>query len=176
MCCVVCLVVCLTPGLLSLPTWTSGWSDESRPQNTVRGQSPTCTITHGYCSTGTGIQVHNERSIYMYVAQAAYLYIIHLLERWRRKEKRSKQIHCTCSPGSSFFFKKVTALGVLCCFAFLFAWPCLLYSILLHLSLTCIRASSSIIHNEILTHCTLYTYVPHCLRRSGVYDAWKCCH
>ena len=39
---------------------------------------------------------------------------------------------------SSFFFRKVTALGVLCCSALLFVWPCLLLSsFLLHLSLTC---------------------------------------
>ena len=42
------------------------------------------------------------------------------------------------TQGSSFFFEKVTALGVLCCFALLFVWPCLLISFfLLHLSLTC---------------------------------------
>ena len=41
--------------------------------------------------------------------------------------------------GSSFFLWKITALGVLCCFALLFVWPCLLLSFfLLHLSLTCI--------------------------------------
>ena len=28
--------------------------------------------------------------------------------------------------GSSFLFGKVTALGVLCCFALFFVWPCLL--------------------------------------------------
>ena len=28
--------------------------------------------------------------------------------------------------GSSFFFRNMTALGVLCCFALLFVWPCLL--------------------------------------------------
>ena len=30
--------------------------------------------------------------------------------------------------GSSFFLGKVTALGVLCCFALLFVLPCLLFS------------------------------------------------
>ena len=41
------------------------------------------------------------------------------------------------SRGSSFFFGKVTALGVLCCFALLFVSPCLLIilpSFLIHLS------------------------------------------
>ena len=27
---------------------------------------------------------------------------------------------------SSFFFRKMTALGVLCCFALVFVWPCLI--------------------------------------------------
>ena len=42
------------------------------------------------------------------------------------------------NPRQLIFLRKVTALGVLCCFALLFVWPCLLpSSFLLHLSLTC---------------------------------------
>ena len=42
-------------------------------------------------------------------------------------------------PRQLNFIRKVTSLGVLCCFALLFVRPCLLLSsFLLHLSLTCI--------------------------------------
>ena len=46
-------------------------------------------------------------------------------------------VHGSNPTRGSSFFRKVTALGVLCCFALLFVWPCLLLSsFLLHLSLT----------------------------------------
>ena len=79
---------------------------------------------------------HYELCLYMYIH-------VHVNERCtgKRKEERSKQARHVPSPtrGSSFFLGKVTALGVLCCFA-LFVCLTLLASFFLpsHLSLkTC---------------------------------------
>ena len=49
--------------------------------------------------------------------------------------ERSSVVGSNPTRGSSFFFGKLTGLGVLCCFALLFVGPCLLLpSFLLHLS------------------------------------------
>ena len=90
---------------------------------------------------------------------------------------------CTCIhhfmyiSGSSFFLGKVTALGVLCCFALLFVRPCLLLSFFLLIShlKTCIQNFMSTVlskccnktvfhalpmelHRARMCTCTMYTH------------------